>query len=349
MIHHPLGNTGLSLPRIIFGTSCLGNLYEPLPDATKLAISREWFAHHEPPVAIDTAGKYGAGLALEVIGNNLRELQIPTDKIVISNKLGWKRVPLETSEPTFEPGVWADLEHDAEQAISYEGILDCWQQGCQLAGEEYRPQMLSAHDPDEYLAAAQSAAEREKRFDDVLAAYRALHELKVAGKTHAVGVGSKDWRVIQKINRHVDLDWVMLANSLTIYRHPPELLDFIDKLVVRGVGIINSAVFHAGFLVGGKFFDYRPISSDDEESRSVFEWRERFHALCRRHKISPATACVQFALSPPGILAVSLNTSNPRRVAANVAAVEASIPETFWREAKQQGLVATDYPYLAQL
>ena len=63
-----LGHTGLEIPRIIYGTSCLGNLYEALSEETKLAISREWFAHHAPPAVIDTAGKYGAGLALEMIG-----------------------------------------------------------------------------------------------------------------------------------------------------------------------------------------------------------------------------------------------------------------------------------------
>jgi len=346
MNHQPLGNTGLSLPRIVFGTSCLGNLYEALSDETKLAISREWFAHQSPPVVIDTAGKYGAGLALEVIGRNLRELQISPEQIVISNKLGWKRVPLTTPEPTFEPGAWADLEHDAEQAISYDGILECWEQGCQLVGKEYRPQLLSVHDPDEYLAAAESPTDREKRFGDILAAYRALHELKSAGKTDAIGVGSKDWRVIQEIDQHVELDWVMLANSLTIYRHPAELIEFVAGIVSRGVGIINSAVFHAGFLVGGKFFDYAVISPDDAESRPLFEWRERFLALCRRHQVAPAIACVQFGLSPPGVMAVSLNTSDPRRVAENVATVEATIPKEFWHEAKQQSLVAADYPYL---
>src|SRR3989304_5752093 len=100
------GKTGLKIPPIIFGTSCLGNLYRALEDNIKLEIIKEWFEYIESPVVIDTAGKYGAGLALEVIGNGLRKLNISPDKILISNKLGWYRIPLTTPEPTFEIGVW---------------------------------------------------------------------------------------------------------------------------------------------------------------------------------------------------------------------------------------------------
>jgi D-threo-aldose 1-dehydrogenase len=339
----PLGNTGLRVPRIVFGTSCLGNLYQALPDSTKLAISREWFAHHDPPAVIDSAGKYGAGLALEMIGRNLRELEIPPNQIMISNKLGWKRIPLTTPEPTFEPGAWAELKFDAVQSISYEGILECWQQGCELLGPEYSPQLLSVHDPDEYLVAAKDSADREKRFEDILGAYRALNELKLAGKAKAIGIGSKDWRVIEAVEREVDFDWVMFANSLTIYRHPPELLDFVSHLVGKATAVINSAVFHAGFLVGGKFFDYRVITPDAEPE--LFSWREKFLSLCKKHGINPAVACIQFGLTPPGVVAISLNTSDPARVKDNVAAVQAELPDEFWAEAKRLGLISRDYPY----
>ena len=339
MEHVPLGATGLYIPRLVFGTSCLGNLYEAISDQTKRAICREWFAHIPTPIAIDTAGKYGAGLALEVIGRSLRELGIPADDVIVSNKLGWLRTPLRTAEPTFEPGVWANLQHDAEQRISYRGILECWQQGCELLGPQYRPQLVSVHDPDEFLAAAVSPDDRRQRLDQVLDAYRALSELKGRGEAAAIGVGAKDWRVIQEIEQMVDLDWVMLANSLTIYRHPPELLAWTAAIAAKGVMVINSAVFNAGFLVGGKYLDYRLPSRDDAQDRLAFAWRERFLALCDAWEISPATACVQFALSRPGVAAVALNTSSPHKIAENVAAVETGLPENFWQAARAEGLI----------
>ena len=66
------GMTELTAP-IIFGTSCLGNLYRAIPMETKTAIAAEWFKAYPKPV-IDSAGKYGAGLSLECIGKALRAL-----------------------------------------------------------------------------------------------------------------------------------------------------------------------------------------------------------------------------------------------------------------------------------
>ncbi|HYO23574.1 MAG TPA: aldo/keto reductase, partial [Lacipirellulaceae bacterium] len=322
------------------------NLYEALPRSTKLAISREWLAHVPAPIALDSAGKYGAGLALETIGACLRELGVAPEDVIISNKLGWLRTPLKTAEPTFEPGVWAGLEHDAQQRISYAGILACWEQGCELLGAAYRPKLASVHDPDEYLASAATADDRRRRFGEILEAYRALADLKQRGEILAVGVGSKDWRVIREIDAAVPLDWVMLANSLTIYSHPPALLEFLAALAARGVGVINSAVFHAGFLIGGRYFDYRIVDRDNRADQPLFAWRETFHGLCRVHNVAPAVACVQFALSPPGVAAVAMNTSNPAHVGQNAAAVQTAAPAEFWSAAKGAGLISADYPYL---
>jgi len=346
MKHRSLGRTDVKIPPIVFGTSCLGNLYAAIDDEMKLAICREWFRHVSPPVALDSAGKYGAGLALEQLGRCLPALDISPEQVIISNKLGWKRIPLRGAEPTFEPGVWVGLAHDAEQRLNYQGMLDCWEEGVRLLGRQYAPQLASVHDPDEYLAAAASPGEREDRFGDIVDAYRALNELKRQGAVKAVGVGAKDWRVIREIHQAGPLDWAMFANSLTILRHPPELLAFVNELRREGVGVINSAVFHAGFLAGGPFFDYRRLALDTDEGRRLLAWRERFYALCETHRISPAAAFVQFALSPPGVAAVALNTSNPARIAENAAAVEAEIPAAFWDEAKALGLISQAYPHV---
>ena len=338
MNHQALGKTAVQVPPIIFGTSCLGNLYAALSDETKLATIRELFRCVPAPVVIDSAGKYGAGLSLEVIGRCLRELHIPPTAVTISNKLGWYRVPLRGPVPTFEPGVWADLHHDAESRINYDGVIQCYEQGRDLLGAEYAPALASVHDPDEYLAAARDPADHAHRWQDVRAAYRALFELKAKGIVQAVGVGAKDWRIIRRIAETEDLDWVMLACSLTVYTHAPELLEFCAQLQARGVGIINSAVFNAGFLTGGTWFNYR--QPDPVHDAALFQWRTRFLAICREFAVKPAAACVRFSFAVAGVVAVALNTSQPERIAENVATVAAEIPPAFWRKMKDQGLIA---------
>lgn len=341
-LHRPFGKTGLAIPPIVFGTSCLGNLYRVIADETKQAIVSEILRHCPEPVVLDSAGKYGAGLALEVIGRTLRQLGVSSDRVVISNKLGWYRVPLRGPEPTFESGVWAGIQNDAESRISYDGIIQCYDQGCELLGSDYKPQLVSVHDPDEYLAAARSTEDRQQRFADVLGAYRALFDLKKSGAVRAVGIGSKDWRVIRQIAEQVDLDWVMFACSLTVYTHPAELLDFISHLNSRGVGMINSAVFNAGFLTGGEWFDYRRVNPVADAA--LFSWREKFFRVCQEFAVKPADACVQFGLRVPGIAAVALNTEKPERIKANLESASAAIPPAFWIALQRDGLIGSHVP-----
>jgi len=330
-------------PPVIFGSSGLGNLYEAVPYETKLAIIKACVEHAPNGIAMfDTAGKYGAGLALEVLGKSLKELNVPQDKVIISNKLGWYQVPLTAPEPTFEKGIWVGINHDAVQKISYNGILECFEQGNALLGD-YNSQMASVHDPDEYLAAATDPQDEAKRYNDILEAYRALHELKQQGKIISVGVGAKNWKSIQRISKDVQLDWVMIANSLSVHSHPADLIAFVKELHEKGVSIINSAVFNGGFLVGRDFYNYHLVDKNTVEGKALYHWREEFFGLCKQYHIEPAEACFNFGFNIPGVDSVALSTSHPEKVKANIAMATKAIPKDFWLAMKQQGLLEEHY------
>ena len=334
----------IQLPKVIFGTSALGNLYTALPLEAKKEIVANCVKYSESPVVFDSAGKYGAGLALESLGQCLEALNVDPAKVIISNKLGWCRTELLTEEPTFEPGVWRDLKFDAVQKISYEGILECFREGNELLGK-YKPQFISIHDPDEYLALAKNPEQEEKLYADILEAYKALLSLKENNDVF-IGVGAKSWKIIERIYKDIKLDWVMFANSMTIRKHPQDLLAFMEQLREDGVKIVNSAVFHAGFLTGGDYYDYRLIQPDTEENKAIFKWREDFFQLCAEHEVKPAAACVQFALSAPGVVSIALNTTNPKRVKENVQLAQEEIPAAFWAAMKEKELIANHYNYL---
>jgi D-threo-aldose 1-dehydrogenase len=156
-----------------------------------------------------------------------------------------------------------------------------------------------------------------------------------------IGVGSKDWRIIKKITDDVKLDWVMIANSLTIHSHPQELVEFMQELEKQGTLIINSAVFNGGFLTGSDYYNYR--LTDPIKDRSLYHWRELFYQLCTDHQIKPADACVAFGLNAPGVTSIALNTTNAERVAKNVASASLKIPAEFWKAMKTYGLVEKSY------
>jgi D-threo-aldose 1-dehydrogenase len=326
------------MPPVIFGTSGLGNLFVAQGEEVKFGIVKECVRLSKSPVVFDSAGKYGAGLALEVLGQCLKRLNVAPHNVIISNKLGWLRTELKTEEPTFEPGVWKDLKHDAVQKISYDGILECFEQGNELLGG-YIPQMVSVHDPDEYVSAARNEQEAEKRYEDILDAYEALYDLKQQGKVKVIGVGAKDWRIVKRIAGDVALDWVMIANSMTIKSHPQELLDFIREMEHKGVYVINSAVFHSGFLVGSDYFDYRQIKRGTPQNDALFEWRNTFFKICKQFNVTPAAACVQFALQVPGVKSIALNTTDQKRVKENLEMAEVELPGDFWKTLGQKGLI----------
>lgn len=335
-------NFTTNLPKLIFGTSGLGNLFVALDEESKCAIIKECICLSDRPVVFDSAGKYGAGLALEVLGKYLKQLNISQDDVIISNKLAWVRTELKTTEPTFEPGVWKGLKHDAVQKISYNGMMECFEQGNELLNG-YIPQMVSVHDPDEYVATAKNDEEKQLLYKDVLDAYRALFDLKQQGKVKAVGVGAKDWRMIKRIATDVRLDWVMIANSMTIKSHPKELLDFMKELKDNGVAIINAAVFHSGFLVGGNYFDYKPVVKGTEHGDDLYQWREAFFSICHKYNVKPAAACVQFGLYATGVQSIALSTTEPKRVKENVDLVNADIPAAFWNELLEKGLIEVNF------
>ena len=340
-----LGKTGVIIPPVVFGTTCLGNLFVAMSDEAKHELVKAWFSQMPSPVAIDSAGKYGAGMALEVLSRELQSLEIDPKDVVITNKLAWRRVPLTTPEPTFEPDVWIGLKNDAVQDISYDGILRCHEDGCRMLSP-YRPNLISLHDPDEYLAAANDNDDRSHRKQNLLDAYRALQELRDAGEVQGIGVGAKNWKVIKELNQDCDFDWIMMANSFTILNHPRELIEYLDDLDDRKVGLINSAVMHGGFLSGGNFFDYRPLDKNSAEDLDRLRWREQFTACCRSHQVSPFDAAVAFGNSHPAITSVALSTSRPDRVSGLIDSVSKKIPAAFWKDLVDRRLISNLYPHL---
>ncbi|MEM6688603.1 MAG: aldo/keto reductase [Planctomycetota bacterium] len=333
----PSSLADVDLPKLIFGSGSLGNLYKAASDAEKLECIESWFQSSALPLVIDSAGKYGAGMALSVLGRHLESLGIDPSDVIINNKLGWRQTPLEGPEPTFEPGVWFDIEHDAVQDISASGIRRCFEQGEELLGK-FGSRLLSVHDPDEFLVDG-PPEERDRRLADVLAAYEELRTIQSERGLLGVGVGAKDWRVIAEIDSHIKLDWAMFANSWTILDHPAELSAVFDDLQKRGVVVFNSAVLHGGFLSGGQFIDYQKVDPSNPSHAVKIEKRDRLRAICEQHGVSVFHAAVQFGLCHPAIQSVALSSTKPERTKSMVAAVNEPLPGEFWGALQGAGVI----------
>jgi D-threo-aldose 1-dehydrogenase len=138
----------------------------------------------------------------------------------------------------------------------------------------------------------------------------------------------------------------MFANSFTVFHHPQELLEFMDLLDSNQVGIINSAVFHGGFLTGGDKFDYQDVDPQSARGKLIYGWRKKFNALCDKHQVLPGDACLHFGMSHPAIVSLALNTSKPEKMNRNVEILQRKIPLAFWKEMKEERLIDPVYKYL---
>jgi D-threo-aldose 1-dehydrogenase len=199
-------------------------------------------------------------------------------------------------------------------------VKETWEKSCWLLGTEYRPKLLSLENPDD-------------------ATWQAAVALKAANVVQGVGITVADWKLTTSRLVSLEPDWVTLGGGCTVMQHAPEMLEFMTELAGQQIPIIVAGVFDGGFLVGSNRLNGRLLSPDDPSQRSLFVWRKAFVALCDGYSISPAHACIQFALSLPGVAAVRLDSSYPDRVAENIRSAYSEVPPGFWESLKEEGLL----------
>jgi D-threo-aldose 1-dehydrogenase len=205
-------------------------------------------------------------------------------------------------------------------AAGVRSVAECWEKSCGLLGDPFRPKLLAIRDANEQ-------------------SWQAARELKTAGEVRGIGLAVSDWQRVGACVAAMDPDWVMLRGC-TVMRHPMEVLETMSALAMGEVPIVLCGLFEGGFLVGANRLDGRTLRAEDVSDRSLLAWRKAFVALCDGHGISPSDACIQFALTAPGVDAVRLESSYADRVVQNVNSLRQKVPEGFWESMKEEGLLS---------
>jgi D-threo-aldose 1-dehydrogenase len=156
----------------------------------------------------------------------------------------------------------------------------------------------------------------------------------------AMGITVSRSSELDTIPNVAELGYVHLKHGPNILDHSTHRVEQIKCLAEQDVGVISSNVFAGGFLVGGRALNGRTIDLDTRADESLVAWRKAFTALCHGHGVRPAHACIQYALSTPGVAAVSLSTSNAERVVEAVHAATTQAPSALWASMKEEGLLA---------
>jgi D-threo-aldose 1-dehydrogenase len=320
----PFGRIGLRLPPLWFGACALGDARHMLPDQTKRGLVAEWFKHVAPPVVIDVGGDDACRRdALVFLSHALTRLGIAPEEVLICIRLG---------EPSADP-----------DAYNGDALVDLWYEDCRLLGS-YAPKLVLLERPDRFVAAVTESGERCRLMGIVQKAVGALSKLKNESDIVGIGASIRDVSIAEQLLAVTELDWLKLVGGCSVMAHPPEVVAMLRDCERQQVPVVAADVFESGFLVGGDMLDSRPFDPHHPDNDRLAKWRKSFTALCHGHGITPAHAAMQFSWSLPAVVAVSLNSARPERVAENAASACTSVPNAFWWSMKEESLVGEDFP-----
>jgi D-threo-aldose 1-dehydrogenase len=331
-----LGRTDLMLPQIGFGAAPLGELFTKVSDAdAEATLDKAWASGVR---YFDTAPWYGRGQSEHRIGRYL--YRQPRDEFLLSTKVG--RILRAPAQPRdrFDTGFWSGgLHFDHHFDYSRDGILRAYEDSLQRLGIN-RVDMLVIHDLDWWHHGSEAAVHSAfKQLAD--RGFRALADLKAAGRIGAIGAGINELGLIPRFLDQFDIDFFLLALRYTLGEQEA-LTRELPLCVERGVGIIIGGVFSSGLyatgpLPGAKYNYQDATPAELDKARRIAE-------VCQRHGVALAAAALQFPLFHPAVASVIPGAVAPDQVSANLAHARASIPPELWAELKQERLIRVDAP-----
>jgi D-threo-aldose 1-dehydrogenase len=320
-----------------FGTAPLGNMFRDIPEAEAQAtVDAAWA---QGVRYFDTAPFYGAGLSEIRLGEALSRHQ--RDEYVLSTKVG--RLILDEVEDASaralgeKSGLFA-AGRPNKLVVDYsaDGTLRSIEDSLKRMKAD-RLDIVWIHDiaqdfyGDEWLSYFETARK---------GAFRALTRLREEGVIKAWGLGVNR---VEPIELTLDLaeaqpDGFLLAGRYSLLDHERALQRVMPKAAERNTGIVIGGPYSSGILAGGAHFEYQKAPAD------IIAKVERIKAIAARHGVGIKAAALQFALANPAVAAVIPGASRPDRIAEDAAALKETIPADFWRELREQHLVAEHAP-----
>lgn len=319
-----------AIPRIGFGTAEIGNLHGALTEAEA---QRTLAAAADAGIGFyDCAPGYGAGLSELRLGAFLRDR--PRDSYVVSTKIG----RIFAADAAAPPGLFAGpLPFRATFDYSYGGVMRSFEQSTLRMGLT-RIDMLFVHDLDRRNHGAAFEEQYRSALDGGM---NALAELRRAGDIGMIGAAVNEGDVGARMLADGDFGIALLASRYTLLEQDAAR-DFLPLARRRGIGVIAGGVFNSGILATGATpgarYDY--VAAD----AGVLARVDRLQEVARRHGVALPAAAMQFVLAHPAIVALLIGSARPERIARNVAALAAPIPDEFWSELLALGLLAAGSP-----
>lgn len=331
-----LGNTGLGITELGFGTAPLGNLFKPLPDAaareTLAAAERAGFGYY------DTAPFYGFGLSERRLGDALRS----RSDFVLSTKVGrlLNPIPGPVDEREVRHGYATPMPFEPVYDYSYDAVMRSFSESLQRLGLS-KIDLLYIHDIGELTHGAENAA----RMEELTAGggLKALEELRSSGAISGFGMGVNEIPACLEVMGHARLDVILLAGRYTLLEQNA-LDELFPRCVEAGTAIVIGGPYNSGILAVGTrtaaplYYNYEPAPAD------VIDKVRRIEAVCDRHGVPLPAAALQFPLAHSLVASVIPGLDAPGRVEQTMALYRHKIPAALWRDLRAEKLIRAEAP-----
>lgn len=295
-----IGNTGVEVTEICFGTSGLGHMPDTYGYDVPEARARETLeAIFESPVNfIDTSNNYGFGRSEARIGDAIRAHGGLPEGFVISTKLDRD---METGRFTAERA-----RRSLEESLERLG-LD-------------RVQVLHLHDP-EHVTELSDVTREGGAMDE-------LFRIKEDGLADAVGLAMGKNDLMAKLVKDWPFDTLISHNRWTLLnRSAGEIFDYAAS---KGITIFNAAPYAGGVLAKGA--DTMPRISYSPADDAALEPVRAIEAACARHGVAPGAVALQFSMRDARIASTICGVSKPERVTETLEWAGAEVPDALWEE-----------------
>jgi D-threo-aldose 1-dehydrogenase len=272
----------------------------------------------------DTAPVYGYGLSEQRTGEALGDR--PRDELVLCTKVG----RLIEAGGTDTQSIWADAPPGIGPRLdySYAGVYRSLEESLERLGLD-NVDVVHIHDPEQNYALA------------VTEAYRAVSEMRRKGTVGAVSLGVNHADVAARFIRDVGdqgPDCVLLAGRYTLLDQTGAE-DFFPLCAERGIAVLAAGVFQGGLLA-----DSSPTAphSSANAPRELVGRARGLQEIARRHDVPITAAALTFALSHPVVAAAVVGARSPEEVSELAEHVRYPVPQRFWAELVQRGLLAPE-------
>jgi D-threo-aldose 1-dehydrogenase len=296
----PLGRTELSVSRICFGTSSLGDMPGTYGYDVSEGRARETVrAIFSGPVNfLDTSRIYGFGRSEERIGDVIRESGGLPEGFVLSTKLD--------RDPQTNRFDASQARRSLEESLRALG-LD-------------RVDLLHLHDPEH--------ADSLEATTGAQGALPELFRMKEEGLVKAVGLAAGTVDVMMPLLRDWDFDAMITHNRFTLAnRNAETMISFAHS---KGIAVLNAAPYAGGVLAKGS--DSYPRYVYQEASEDVLDPIRQIEAICARYGVPPGAVALQFSLRDERITSTICGVSKPERVAQTLEWARYPVPEAVWED-----------------